>query len=767
MDGSKSKYKTLLPENSHDDVVEGDTTRQVALKIASEFDLSVRSTDEVIIPILILENNKAQYHVYEGNVWIEFVESERSFSPKPGRKKEVDVTHHHSRSIANIQRENLDAELKSLWESPIDPGIPELDPSDIRDWLSTVDATGSPELVAPLHDDLLECVSHHNNLVVRDAMAAIWTLTKNDPEFINGELRRLIGQVGCRQEITHSTFSLLIETIKTSNLREEQQEVTSVVSELADLLATETNNDIYNGGPEGAAQALSLLSDVFPQALSEEVEKLENSWDVLDARGRQDMVFVFGELLNQGVGSTHAIQAIESALADSDSDVRSTACAAIEKRPELFSISTVKTLAKEDPETEIAKAAQSALEAIQSTEQSGRELPNNTNKGSNKSYQFDTSDGESAKSASSGNAEYTSAHISSLLHSAYYNAKNLSIFAAIEDPDIVPTLLAESERRARTIAAQIDNEEDIEWVVYPKSSDPDATIPITRPTHKIPGPVDLEIPNSITYNELEFGDRIGKGGFAEIRATNVKSTPDTQIAVKRLSDEGTVTKEKINRFIKEAELWAQCADHPHVVSVIDWGHVPRPWIAMEHLTGGDLRDRIHDADGGLPLDESLWIATVLAETLADVHHLGVRHLDLQARNIVFAATPEDVWMFPKIGDWGAAKAQRTQKKGPSVLNPSYAAPEQFESERVLDHRTDIYQFGAVIYELLTGQVPTVNGATGKSISERSLPVPPSELRSELPASVDEIVQTALDPHPSNRYSRAIYLYDALDEIVED
>ncbi len=86
---------------------------------------------------------------------------------------------------------------------------------------------------------------------------------------------------------------------------------------------------------------------------------------------------------------------------------------------------------------------------------------------------------------------------------------------------------------------------------------------------------------------------------------------------------------------------------------------------------------------------------------------------------------------------------------------------------MLDDGTDIYQLGAVIYELLTGQVPIVNGATGKSIADRSLPVPLFELRSELPASVDEVVQTALDPLPSNRYSRAIYLYDTLGEIVED
>jgi len=288
---------------------------------------------------------------------------------------------------------------------------------------------------------------------------------------------------------------------------------------------------------------------------------------------------------------------------------------------------------------------------------------------------------------------------------------------------------------------------------------------IGRPADRVPESVEPTLPESVAYDELNLGEAIGEGGFAEIRAAEIESSPGAEVAVKRLSDDRTITKGKIDRFVTEAELWAQCDDHPNVVTVVDWGKVPRPWIAMERLTGGDLRERLEETDGGLPVEEGVWIATVLAETLADVHHLGVRHLDLQARNVLFETTPDDAWMVPKIGDWGVAKAQRSGDTEPAALNPAYAAPEQFESDRELDHRTDVYQLGAVIYEVLTGRVPTATGASGESVAERTLPTPPSEHRPELPLSVDEVVQTALAPAPEDRYSRAIYMADALDDLV--
>ncbi|MBO4249028.1 serine/threonine protein kinase (plasmid) [Halomicrobium sp. IBSBa] len=298
------------------------------------------------------------------------------------------------------------------------------------------------------------------------------------------------------------------------------------------------------------------------------------------------------------------------------------------------------------------------------------------------------------------------------------------------------------------------------------NDEPDAAATVARPAEKVPEPVEPPLPESVTYSELTIGERVGDGGFAEVRAATVESSPDAELAVKRLSDEGTLARATIDQFVEAAKLWGQCDDHPHVVSVVDWGKVPRPWIAMERLTGGDLRQRLQTADDGLAIDEGLWIASVLAETLADVHHLGVRHFDLRAQNVLFAPTPEGVWDLPKIGDWGVAKTQRSGDD-PAALDPRYAAPEQFESDRELDHRTDIYQLGAVLYELLTGAVPTATGAEGESVAERSLPTPPSELRPELPSSVDEVVQTALAPAPSERYSRAIYLADALDDLVDD
>ena len=336
-----------------------------------------------------------------------------------------------------------------------------------------------------------------------------------------------------------------------------------------------------------------------------------------------------------------------------------------------------------------------------------------------------------------------------------------------DSDDAEKTETTEAENPNTTATDESDKAEHPDTATTDESDQSDGSAVIRRPTDRVPESVEPPLPQSVSYDELELGETIGEGRFAEIRAAEIESVPDAEIVVKRLSDQGTLTKGKIDRFVTEAELWAQCDDHPNVVTVVDWGKVPRPWIAIEHLSGGDLRERLDETDGGLPIDEGVWIATVLAETLADVHHLGVRHLDLQARNVLFAPTPDDAWMVPKIGDWGVAKTQRSGDAEPAALNPAYAAPEQFEADRALDHRTDVYQLGAVIYELLTGQVPTATGASGESVAGRSLPTPPSEFRPALPSSVDEVVQTALAPAPEDRYSRAIYMADALDALVEE
>jgi len=265
-----------------------------------------------------------------------------------------------------------------------------------------------------------------------------------------------------------------------------------------------------------------------------------------------------------------------------------------------------------------------------------------------------------------------------------------------------------------------------------------------------------------SYGDLELGPTIDEGGFATVREASVADAA-TPVAVKFPDLKGTMTATTMERFAEEAEIWSEIDDQPHVVDLIGWGQSPRPWIALEYLDGGTLHDRLAGSDSRLDIAEALWIATVLTDTIASVHHLGVRHLDLKPANVLFERTGGETWDIPKIGDWGIARRQLDDEAGDVALSPAYAAPEQFGGvDGQIDHRTDIYQLGAVVYELLTGQPPTEQGTIPSDPDRSESPTPPSELRPSLPTGLDETLSTALALEPSARFDRAFVLRERLE-----
>lgn len=269
-----------------------------------------------------------------------------------------------------------------------------------------------------------------------------------------------------------------------------------------------------------------------------------------------------------------------------------------------------------------------------------------------------------------------------------------------------------------------------------------------------------------SYDELTLGETIDEGGFATVQEASIEDTATT-VAVKFPKLQGTMTATTTERFADEAEIWSQIDDEPHVVDLIDWGQSPQPWIALEYLDGGTLRRRLDETDSGLDVAETLWIATVLADTIASVHHLGVRHFDLKPANVLFERTGDETWDIPKIGDWGIARRQLDDNEEDPALSPAYAAPEQFAGvDGDLDHRTDIYQLGAVVYELLTGQAPTEQGAIPSEPDRSASPTPPSELRPSVPTGLDDTLGTALAPQPADRFDRAFVLRDRFETAFE-
>jgi hypothetical protein len=169
---------------------------------------------------------------------------------------------------------------------------------------------------------------------------------------------------------------------------------------------------------------------------------------------------------------------------------------------------------------------------------------------------------------------------------------------------------------------------------------------------------------------------------------------------------------------------------------------------MEYVPGGTM-ERYCAAENLLPVDEVVNIVFKCTRALAYAHMLGVTHRDIKPGNLLYAAEPADV----RIGDFGLALnigAESTQITG--IGSPAYMSPEQIREELV-DHRTDLYSLGVVMYQLLTGQLPfkgTNKFSMIYQITQHD-PAPPSSIRREVPVSLDRIVRRAMQKEATRRY----------------
>lgn len=284
----------------------------------------------------------------------------------------------------------------------------------------------------------------------------------------------------------------------------------------------------------------------------------------------------------------------------------------------------------------------------------------------------------------------------------------------------------------------------------------DARIPETVP----PAPPDADV----DFETLEQLESLGYGGSADVVKMRIPET-DTVIAVKQPRTRGTLSTDTVSEFLTEAETWAKLDDHDGIVSVVDWGADPVPWIALEYMDGGTVADRA----GAIPVTEALWIGIRVADAVHYAHRHGVAHLDLKPSNVLFRSTPPDCWDVPKVSDWGLARVLLEHTGSVEGISPQHAAPEQFDADEygTPDDRTDIYQLGALLHEMLTGEPPFSGGAV-EVMNDVLTADPPavSSLRSGLPASVDGTVKTALAKDPADRYETAVEFRKDLESAFE-
>lgn len=253
---------------------------------------------------------------------------------------------------------------------------------------------------------------------------------------------------------------------------------------------------------------------------------------------------------------------------------------------------------------------------------------------------------------------------------------------------------------------------------------------------------------------------LGEGAMGIVYAAHHLQL-DEPIALKVLRHELAANRDAVKRFTREAQAAAKIKNE-HVTRVFDIGELESgtPYIVMEALEGEDLARWLH-ARGALRLEEAITFVLQGCEALAEAHVLGIVHRDLKPSNLFCSRRP-DGGLSIKILDFGISKiAQasaiaddaRASGAKATVESPVYMSPEQMLSRADVDHRTDIWALGVILFELLTNEVPF----EGETLPELCINIATREprrlreLRSHLPAEVEATILKCLEKHPERRF----------------
>jgi eukaryotic-like serine/threonine-protein kinase len=241
---------------------------------------------------------------------------------------------------------------------------------------------------------------------------------------------------------------------------------------------------------------------------------------------------------------------------------------------------------------------------------------------------------------------------------------------------------------------------------------------------------------------------------------------DRTVALKTIVlDEDAQEREKYHaRFFQEAKAAARL-NHPALITIYDFGEEGSlAYMAMELLNGTELSERMDK--GGIPLHEAISIAEQVAEGLAFAHDNGVIHRDIKPGNIMLLPRGR-----VKIMDFGIARMEASELKtqlGTRLGTPKYMSPEQSRGSAI-DHRTDIFSLGIVLYEMLTG----AKLFQGESLTQvlhnvaNIDPPPPSRVKPEVTALLDLVVMRALAKKPADRYGRSWEMADDLHNCLQE
>jgi serine/threonine-protein kinase len=272
-----------------------------------------------------------------------------------------------------------------------------------------------------------------------------------------------------------------------------------------------------------------------------------------------------------------------------------------------------------------------------------------------------------------------------------------------------------------------------------------------------------------TIGNYVVREKIGEGGMGVVYLAEHPRI-GKKVAIKVLLPEYGHNPDVVARFFTEARA-ANAIRNEHIIDIIDFGELEdrSSYIIMEWLEGRSLTTAL-EKEGRFPLDRALHIAGGMGRALVAAHARGIVHRDLKPDNIYLIRRGNDP-DFAKVLDFGIAKllgqeagagAELKTKTGAIIGTPMYMSPEQCRGIQV-DERSDLYSFGVILYQMLTGRLPFVAEGLGELLLKHMTesPPPPRSLQPSIPERIEEVLLIALAKDPAHRFHKVEAMLAAL------
>lgn len=333
----------------------------------------------------------------------------------------------------------------------------------------------------------------------------------------------------------------------------------------------------------------------------------------------------------------------------------------------------------------------------------------------------------------------------------------------------------------------LQNLQDLEYD-YDEASGPNAKLPLgqqQQPSQQQPGapaamPADATAPmpvpalcgmeGQIINGLYRIEKLLAQGGMGQVFLASHLGRGEIPVVLKLLLKQPDRNSTEYNRFLQEM-LISSRMKHPNIIKVYDYGILLdglKPYLVIEYVDGEPLRHVLR-RQGTISVTEAAKILTQSCDGLHEVHAKGIVHRDLKPENLMIKGDYRALDNV-KILDFGIAQLQRSQKfdeEGLAVGSVGYMSPEQICAQPV-DHRTDIYSLGLILYESVTGHPPFVGSTRRETMAMhvQAKHMPPSAMASIPQGSlVDRIVDKALAKHPDHRYQHVREMQQDLAELL--